>query len=66
MFLKDIIITAVICVALAGILTAIVVSMINNKRKGKSTCSCGCSCGGCAMNGVCHKGSEDAQTKIKR
>jgi hypothetical protein len=32
----------------------VIVSMVRNKRKGKS--SCGCGCAGCSMNGSCHSG----------
>lgn len=59
MLLKDIIITAIICIALAGIFTAIIVNMIRNKKKGKNSCSCGGSCGGCAMSGMCHSQKEN-------
>lgn len=45
--------TIVVLVVLAGIVAAIIVHMIRNKKKGKSSCSCGCeSCGLCdACNG---------------
>jgi len=38
--------------AVLGIVTLVVVSMIRDKRAGKSSCGCGCS--HCAMAGKCH------------
>jgi len=38
--------------AVLGIVTLVVVSMIRDKRAGKS--SCGCGCAHCAMAGKCH------------
>ena len=47
--------TIVICIVLASIVTAIIVSMIRKKKQGKSmVCSCG-SCKCCPMSGACHK-----------
>ena len=47
--------TIVICAVLIGIVTAIIISMVRKKRKGKSVvCNCG-NCKGCAMQGSCHK-----------
>ncbi|QWT54703.1 FeoB-associated Cys-rich membrane protein [Christensenella sp. MSJ-20] len=37
---------------LAAVVAAIVIHLVRNKKKGKS--SCGCGCGGCPMNGSCH------------
>ena len=46
--------TIIICAVLAGIVTAIIISMVRKKRKGKSmVCNCG-SCGSCPMSGSCH------------
>ncbi|MBE6667018.1 MAG: FeoB-associated Cys-rich membrane protein [Ruminococcaceae bacterium] len=42
--------TIIICAALVSIVAFIIVYMIRQKKKGRS--SCGCSCGSCAMN--CH------------
>ena len=39
--------------AVLGIVTLVVVSMIRDRKAGKS-CSCGCSCSHCAMAGKCH------------
>lgn len=44
--------TIIICAVLIAIVAAIIVSMVRNKKKGKS--SCGCGCAGCAMSGSCH------------
>jgi len=44
--------TIAVCLALTGIVMAIVVTMVRSKKKGGS--SCGCSCGGCPMSGECH------------
>ncbi|MBE6948946.1 MAG: FeoB-associated Cys-rich membrane protein [Ruminococcaceae bacterium] len=44
--------TIAILLVLVGVLTAIVMNMIKNKRAGKSSCSCGCE--GCANRGSCH------------
>ncbi len=44
--------TVLICAVLIAIVAAIVVSMIRNRKKGKS--SCGCGCANCPMNGSCH------------
>ena len=49
-------ITILICLVLAVIVGAIIVSMIRNHRKGKSSCGCGCS--GCPMHGSCHTKEE--------
>ena len=35
------------------VIASIVISMVRNKKKGKT--SCGCGCGGCPMDGVCHE-----------
>lgn len=37
---------------LAAAVAAVIVHMVRNKKKGRSSCGCGCS--GCAMNGSCH------------
>ena len=41
-----------IIAAVLGIVTLAVVSMVRDKRAGKS--SCGCNCSHCAMAGKCH------------
>ena len=37
---------------LAAAVAAVIVHMVRNKKRGRSSCGCGCS--GCAMNGSCH------------
>ena len=44
--------TIVIGAILAAAVAAVIVHMVRNKKKGRSSCGCGCS--GCAMNGSCH------------
>ena len=38
---------------LAAVVVLIIVSLVKDKRKGKS--SCGCKCAHCPMAGSCHK-----------
>jgi hypothetical protein len=45
--------TILICIVLVGVVAAIIVQMIRNKKKGKS--SCGCGCASCPMSGACHE-----------
>ncbi len=45
--------TIVVSLILTAIVAAIVVSMIRDKKKGKS--SCGCDCAHCGCCGSCHK-----------
>ena len=35
------------------LITLIILSLVKNKKKGKT--SCGCNCAHCAMAGSCHK-----------
>ena len=51
-WLSENIATIMICVALIAVVAAIIVSMVKNRRKGKS--SCGCGCADCPMSGSCH------------
>ncbi|MDE7334117.1 MAG: FeoB-associated Cys-rich membrane protein [Lachnospiraceae bacterium] len=44
--------TIIISTVLLIIVAAIIVRMVYNRKKGRS--SCGCGCAGCAMNGSCH------------
>lgn len=48
--------TIFVACIVAVVLLAIVVTAVQNKKKGKHTCSCGGNCGGCAMSGSCHGG----------
>jgi hypothetical protein len=52
-FLKLYWMTILICIGLGAILFAIVWKLIDNKKKGKSSCGCGCT--NCAMSEICHK-----------
>ena len=51
-WLKDNIAAIIICAALIAVIAAIIVSMVRNKKKGKSACDCGCA--DCPMSGSCH------------
>ena len=44
--------TISICVVLIAVVAGIIVSMVKNRKKGKS--SCGCGCANCPMSGSCH------------
>lgn len=44
--------TIIICAVLIAVVSAIIVSMIKNKKKGKSSCGCGCT--DCPMSSSCH------------
>ncbi|MGN0492883.1 MAG: FeoB-associated Cys-rich membrane protein [Acutalibacteraceae bacterium] len=51
-WLTDNIATIIICAVLIAVVAAIIVSMVRNKKKGKS--ACGCWCSDCPMSGSCH------------
>ena len=51
--------TIIVCAVLIAVLTAIIINLINNKRKGKNSCNCGCGCSGCAMKDSCHVPTQD-------
>ena len=51
-WLTENIATMIICAVLIAVVAAIIVSMIRNKKKGKSSCGCGCT--DCPMSGSCH------------
>lgn len=51
-----------VCALLIAIVTAIIIHLINNKRKGKNSCSCGCGCSGCAMKDTCHTGIKETKS----
>ena len=44
--------TIIICAVLLIIVAAIIIGLVKDKKKGKS--SCGCNCAHCAMEGSCH------------
>lgn len=43
--------TIIVLLILVGVLAAIVINMIKNKKAGKASCSCGCQ--GCPKSGSC-------------
>ncbi|MGN1445555.1 MAG: FeoB-associated Cys-rich membrane protein [Eubacteriales bacterium] len=45
--------TIIICAVLIAVVAAIIVGMVKNKKKGRSSCGCGCS--DCPMSGSCHQ-----------
>ena len=44
--------TILVCLALGGIVFAIIFSMVRSRKKGKT--SCGCDSPHCALHGSCH------------
>ncbi|MBQ5761623.1 MAG: FeoB-associated Cys-rich membrane protein [Clostridia bacterium] len=42
----------IVLLVVAAVISLIVVKIISDKRRGKSSCSCGC--GGCALKDSCH------------
>ncbi len=46
--------TILICLVLAGIVCAIIVSMVRKRKRGGSCDACG-SCGSCPMSGSCDR-----------
>ena len=46
--------TIIVSVVVFAIIAGVIIHIVNNKKKGKSSCSCGCS--GCAMKDSCHAG----------
>lgn len=49
--------TIIVSVLLLGIVSAIIIRTVRNKKQGKSSCGCGCS--SCAMSELCHKPKKD-------
>ena len=49
--------TAVVGIALAGIVALIIRKMIRDKKNGKSLC--GGNCGGCSCSGMCHPARDE-------
>ena len=45
--------TAIVGLILVAVVSAIIISLVRNKKKGKHSCSSGCAA--CAMGGKCHK-----------
>ena len=50
--------TIIISIILVAIVGIILYNMINNKRKGKSSCGCNCSC--CPSGGMCHRNEQQS------
>jgi hypothetical protein len=48
--------TTLIALLVAGVVLAIVIHEIHNRKQGKPSCSCGCS--GCSMSDICHNKKE--------
>ncbi|MDR0936900.1 MAG: FeoB-associated Cys-rich membrane protein [Oscillospiraceae bacterium] len=46
--------TIIISLVLLGIVTAIIASMLSDKRKGKSVVCGNCACGSCPKSAACH------------
>lgn len=51
-WLSENIATIIICAVLIAVVAAIIIHMVKNKKKGKS--SCGCGCADCPMSDSCH------------
>ncbi|MDE6471276.1 MAG: FeoB-associated Cys-rich membrane protein [Eubacterium sp.] len=49
-FLSENIGTIIVLLILAGIVTAVVVKMVKDKKSGRSACGCNCSECGCGCN----------------
>lgn len=43
----------IVSIILITIVALIIIKMVKDNQKGKSSCGCGCS--NCALNGQCHK-----------
>lgn len=52
-WLSDNLGTIIVSLILIAIVTAIIVNMIRDRKKGKNSCGCGCE--HCALHGKCHK-----------
>ena len=61
LWLKTNIATVIICLVLIAVVAAIIVSLVRNKKKGKS--SCGWNCAHCAMAGSCHSANQQKGKK---
>lgn len=62
-FIQNNIATVAISALLLGVVVAIIVRLVKNKKQGKSSCGCGCS--NCAMSGICHKPDDDKREEGK-
>jgi hypothetical protein len=55
--------TLLVLIFIVAIFSAIIVTSIVNKRRGKASCSCGGGCSGCPMSGKCHQESHPANKR---
>lgn len=51
--------TLIVSAVLIAAVTAIIVSMVRGRKKGKS--SCGCGCADCSLCSACHSGNTTSQ-----
>ncbi len=56
-WLQNNVATLIISAVIIVIVCAVILGMVKNKKKGRT--SCGCGCAGCAMNGACHGNDND-------
>lgn len=52
-FIVDNLATILISAVIFGLFIGIIVKLVRDRRKGKS--SCGCDCGHCSLSGSCHR-----------
>lgn len=55
-WIKDNLSTIIVLAVLATGVALVIVSMVKNKKKGKT--SCGSGCANCPMSGGCHRASD--------
>lgn len=55
-FITDNLGTIIVCAVVLSAVTGIIIYMVRQKKKGKT--SCGCNCAGCALKDSCHKQTE--------
>ena len=46
--------TIIVALVVFGVIGAVTVKMVCDKKAGKHSCSCGCGCESCALSGKCH------------
>lgn len=56
--------TIIICLVLAAVVVLIIVSLVKDKRKGKS--ACGCKCAHCPMQAPAIKNNQSAANRCKQ
>lgn len=52
--------TIIVALVVFGIVAAIAIKMLRDKKAGKHSCSCGCGCESCALSGKC-RGAQEAK-----